>query len=636
MLKKLNLKNADEYDYHVATLYAVDAVIRYLDGEEICHRIGNEQGDIDEWDDVVLHGAGGIATHCQIKRQMTDFCNLGLTRSTKRITKQTKSPGELQDLSPLDSAFEKLATYFANPSATRGAEKLFRLAIPYPSIKIKNDLTVVQLIAVCSEWRKAGATLAGFSSANGPTANVREWLSSWCNFGDDAAMFACLRALEIKCHGDEDRLNSDCRNILVAWYACLPAVELKIRDFIKANASSAQSITPRMIACHVDTYIRPERRAWARYFMGDSSNWEISGTLSGNGSDIELPKEVVDRLWQPAPNRNYELQFAHECDAASSGSLNATLMRLALHVAQGVGVVAAQVAGWQAIVAQTVRMTLGGSNTECSELRWTNWAVAPSPSDHRKIETNRDVEDESSQLTEQMNFVTWHLVKKKVNTIISASIPGEVRDAVEHLWHTWRKEIDGDRSLQLTLMADMLHAKVEGESNLGMLRAGPRTVHLLADALVMLLHLAVGHDHATPTWNAFGSSVSVRTVALQWWAGPHQLPGQVRRFFDFDPGGDREMFLGKETARLLVLPQAAMPESVVRNKSLAEGKSDGDRMGDARMPRTVVTRSIAFQQAIEKNTLASLKRYVNKVLQSRQAQRTEHSKVLTTGQIHGS
>ncbi|MRT24900.1 hypothetical protein GJV14_13210 [Enterobacteriaceae bacterium RIT697] len=83
MQKKLRLKQADEYDYRVATLYAAQAVIAYLEGSEQCQRIGNEQGDVDEWDDIVLHGAKGTMVHCQVKRQTTDFSNDEPTRGLK-------------------------------------------------------------------------------------------------------------------------------------------------------------------------------------------------------------------------------------------------------------------------------------------------------------------------------------------------------------------------------------------------------------------------------------------------------------------------------------------------------------------------------------------------------------------------
>ena len=85
MQKKLRLKQADDYDYRVATLYAVKAVTAYMDGMEQCQRIGNEQGDIDEWDDIVLHGAANVTIHCQVKRQMSNFSNDDPIRDRKSV-----------------------------------------------------------------------------------------------------------------------------------------------------------------------------------------------------------------------------------------------------------------------------------------------------------------------------------------------------------------------------------------------------------------------------------------------------------------------------------------------------------------------------------------------------------------------
>lgn len=631
MQKKLSLKQADDYDYRVATLYAAKAVVAYMDSTEQCQRIGNEQGDVDEWDDVVLHREKGATIHCQVKRQTTDFSSQELTRGLK---KNGPKRGEKQDLSALDSAFEKLAKYFAKPASARGGAKQFRLAIPNANIQIKKGLTIVHLRTVCAEWSKAGASVEAFSKAGSPTEKVRIWLSSWCDFVSEEAMFECLRAMEICEHGDENRLDEDCRDSLAGWYSSPDDVRREVRDFLVKNASSVQSITPRMIACQIDRYVLPQRRAWARYNMANSLDWEVSGTLSGHGTDIEFPETVVDRLWEPAEDRSYELQFGHKCNIAPCNPLQFSLMRLALHVAQGVAVSASGVAGWHAMVAQTVRNTLGHSEDELAALRWGTWHEAPTPADHRRLRTSAHVDREASQLDARMSALTWKQVKKRVSAKILQSQRSEVRDAIEALWSDWQDDIDADPSLQQELMAEMLHAKSEGGLTIGALRSGPRTAGLIADALVMLLHLVVASDATDRSWRSFGGDVSVRTVALLYWAGPGQQVEHVRRFFDDDEKSDRAEFLGKETARVLVLPQARLSVSAVYGKTLADGKDGGDSIAEPRTPTSIVTRSHEYQDAIGQKTIASLRDFLAKVLQGRDAQRTQHINSLTMGTSH--
>lgn len=628
MQKKLRLKQADEYDYRVATLYAIKAVVAYMDGAAHCDRIGNEQGDIAEWDDVVLHSEHSATIHCQVKRQTTDFCTNKPVRANKS---NGKNLHELQDLSALDSAFSQLGKHFSKTMEERGGEKRFRLAIPHPNIQIKKELTVVHLSEVVRECAKHGATWQTLAQAQGAAAKVREWLSSWCSFPSEAAMFDCLRALEIVDHGDEARLDDDGRALLAHWYAATDEVWRAIRDFIVANASADHSITPRMIACHIERYMRPERRAWARYHKTDALNWEVAGTLSGHGTEIEPPAQVVERLWAPSPGRSYELHFSHRANLEASDRLQFSLLRLALHVASGVQVIAVGADGWHATVAHIVRKTLGASETELAAQAWTDWTVTPMPLDRRRLRQTSVLAEESSRLEASMSALTWKEIRAHVGTRVADAEPGPLRDAVEALWIDWMDEIDGDGEHQRGLAAEMLHANSEGSLTLGALRAGPRTATLVADALVMLLHLAVGSDANDRSWRAFGADVPVRTVAMLFWAGPHQEAGRVRRFFDHDKPAERGEFLGKETARLLVLPQSTLSPSAIHGRSLAAGRDGGDGLADARTPRAIVTRSFEYEAALEQNTVESLQAFLQSVLQERQSLRAEHISALTQG-----
>lgn len=631
MQKKLALKKADEYDYRVATLYAVKAVIAYMDGFEKCQRIGNEQGDVEEWDDIVLHGVENSAIHCQVKRQTTNFSNDDPIRGVKT---SGKNRGEPKDLSALDSAFEKLAQYFEKPVSERGTSKKFRLAVPGANIQIKKKLTLINLHSVCTEWRKAGANVNSFSNAGVPTETVRNWLTSWCGFTTADSMFECLRAVEIIELGAEDRLDEDCRESLAVWYSSPEIVRLEVRDFLVQNASSEQSITPRMIASHIDRYVRSEKRAWARYSMPDPLNWEISGTLSGHGIDVEFPYAVVNRLWKPIENRNYELQFGHRCGVIHSSSLQLALVRLALHVEHGTTVSAYGAEGWNSMVAQYVRMTLGNSDEDLSNLRWSNGVSIPVTADHRKLHTTSLVEQEALELNSHMNAITWDRVKYRVNSKLAQGHPNEVRDVVESIWCEWKCEIDADPDLQQKLVAGMLYAKCEGNRSIGSLRSGLRTVRLIADAVEMLLHLAVAYEATGRSWGCFSDGDAVRTVALMYWAGPDQQIEYLRRFFDDDGVAERAEFLGKETAQVLVLPQARSSVSAIFGRTLADGSNGGDSFAESRKPTCVLTQSQEYQDMLRQKTIASLKDFFSKTLQGREEQRTQHINNLTAEDTH--
>ncbi|MRT24899.1 hypothetical protein GJV14_13205 [Enterobacteriaceae bacterium RIT697] len=481
---------------------------------------------------------------------------------------------------------------------------------------------------------KAGAIVDTLAKLGSNYEKVREWLSTWCEFPTDDSIFECLRNLEILEHGDESRLDSDIRDKLNVWYSTPDHVGLMIRDFIAKNASSDQSITPRMIASHVDQFILPQKRGFARYNMANPLNWEISGTLTGHQDDIESPRIVVNRLWNPVQNRSYELQIGYKCNGAYSSSLQLSLMRLALHVAQGTAVSAVGSDGWYATVTQTVRKTLGNSEDDLDAIRWIDSGATPSLSDHRKLHTSKLINDEALNLSEQMDTLTWEQVKFRVSAKIAVNQPNEVRDAVETIWHDWQNEIDKDPVLQHELLTDMLYAKSEGNRNIGVLRSGLRTARLIAEAMHMLLHLAVASGTTDHSWRGFRNDYSVRTVALHCWAGPNQYLDEVRRFFDDDDHAQRAEFLGKETARLLVLPQARSSESAIYGKSLADGREGGDNLAEPRAPTSILTQSQEYKYVLRQETISSLRDFFSKIIQGREAQRTNHINMLIAEDPH--
>ncbi|WP_305838876.1 hypothetical protein [Photobacterium leiognathi] len=179
MLKKLKLIKADKYAESVTTYHTIRAVIAHLEGREHCKRIGNEQGDVPEWDDIVLHDLNGRTIYCQVKRQMTNFCTI---KHDDNIITRGKNKGKNQPLSPLDKAFHSLAGIF-NTVTKEVLDKTFYLSTPFPQISVKNGISLVNLKDVCNEWQKKGATLQDFISTKDKYTNlVKLWLKTWCNF----------------------------------------------------------------------------------------------------------------------------------------------------------------------------------------------------------------------------------------------------------------------------------------------------------------------------------------------------------------------------------------------------------------------------------------------------------------------
>ncbi|HCH2609573.1 TPA: hypothetical protein NKS41_000084 [Vibrio parahaemolyticus] len=630
MLKKLKLIRADKYAESVTTYYAARAVIAHLEGREHCKRIGNEQGDVPEWDDIVLHDLNGRTIYCQVKRQMTDFCT---KKHDDNIITRSVNKGKFQPLSPLDKAFRSLADIF-NTATKEVIDKTFYLSTPFPQISVKDCISLVNLKDVCNEWQKKGATLQDFTSTEDKhTKLVKLWLKTWCNFHNDTAMFYCLRCVEVHNLGDEDNIHEQCNTSLSNWYQDSDKVRTLITQFLVDNASENHSLTPRLIANHIQEHIKTERQKWVRYEKHGPSDWSISGILSNDVSTVEPANAVVETLWDDNANRNFELQLHRHPNVTRNCSLDLSLIRLALHAPRSVSLRHNEASSWKDNISSEINFSIGSSKDELKKLNVLDYKLNWYTSYSRSLSKRQEISEENSSLHRSMDCITWMKIKDAVDDIIASMNEGEVQDAAEDIWCNWKKTIDLDLEVQSEAMYDMLFAIVENNQQIGQLRTGLNTVNIMSEAFETLLLIAIGLGANSVNWTDFKNKFSLRVIALAVWCGaqPKGSRNRTKSFFTGDSLDVRREFLGKETSKILVLPQASSSPTEILACTLASDPSSGDSMADARTPNAVITRSMAFIDAVEENTIESLKAYVNSVINKRKEQRDEHVQLLTTG-----
>ncbi|MEZ8483143.1 ABC-three component system protein [Vibrio splendidus] len=627
MLNKLNLIRADKYAELVTTYYTARAVIAHLDGIEHCKRIGNEQGDVSEWDDIVLHDLNGKTIYCQVKRQISDFCDK--SHDSKAMIRDTTRE---YNLSPLDSAFNCLANIF-NDTSQNALDKKFHLVTPFPQILVKKNLNLADLNDVLHEWKKPGARLEDFIGTKDKKANsVKVWLKTWCNFKSDEAILNCLKCFEIHNLGYEDKIEDLCSTTLSSWYQDADLVRDNITKLLVQNASVNHSLTPRMVANHIRDFIKKERPPWVCYEKQGSSQWNISGTLSNDISHIEPALSVVNTLWDDNANRSFELRLHNYPYTPKPCSLDLSLIRLALHAPSSVTLSHNEAFAWKANLSSEINGSLGAIKGDLRKLKVFD-NTRQRCIDSRHLSKGKEVREEKTSLHESMDSITWNRVKDTVDEIIDDMAEGEVQDAAEDIWSSWKVIIDSDLKIQSEAMYDMLHAIVENNQQVGQLRTGLNTVSILSEAFETLLLIAIGLGADSISWIEFKSKFSLRVIALSVWCGaqPKGNRNRARNFFTDDSMEERRTLLGKETSKILVLPQAYSSPSEILGCSLAGDSNSGDSMADARTPNTVITRSMAFNNAVEDNTIKSLKVYVDSVINKRNEQREEHVQLLTTG-----
>ncbi|WP_038879192.1 ABC-three component system protein [Vibrio jasicida] len=625
MEKKINLKKADEYEYRVAALHAIKALDKYLEGEPHCQRIGSEQGDIPEWDDIVLYGEQTSCTHYQVKRQTQDFCKRKLTRGTFTNQKNDNKP-TLQEQSVLDKAFESLGNYFSDP-AKKPFDKTFTLIIPNAGVLVKKDLYISQIREVLTSCHKAGSTLESFEKEKGSAEKLREWLKSWCNFKNNETIYNCLSRLTIEIEDCNEELDRKCTDILSRWYNDEGTVFEKIRCFLVKNASSTQTITPRMLANHVDSFFKPQADTWAYYEKSNMRKWAIAGTLSGHLEQVEPAKIVVDKLWGPLKGR-YELQLS-EYNTGESCNLSLSLARLAIHAKNSVSIAHNNPAGWTAYITSKLLKTFGTSDCDVDKQLAIEKRKKSQVTDHRELSSSSKIKEESKELSNSMDQKTWELVQQKVNSLIVNMEPGDVQDAVEEMWNAWEIDLQSNTGLQSNVLSGMLYATSEGDITLGTLRAGPVTVSLIGEALHFLLLIAVGLEDKPIEITAFEEKYSVKTIALAFWSGPATKVTTPRQFFLRETQEERAQLLGQETSKLLLLPQTSAPKSYIERASLAYCKGAGENIAVSRTPNTVITRTHDLQDIIESNDIESLRNFIQQEINFRDEQREKQIKDLT-------
>lgn len=461
MLNKLNLVRADKYAELVTTYYTVRAVIAHLDGSEHCKRIGNEQGDVPEWDDIVLHDLSGKTIYCQVKRQITDFCS-----KSHESKAMVRDPNKEYAPSPLDSAFSCLAHIFNN-TTQEALDKRFHLITPFPQILVKKNLSLANLNDVLIEWKKPGARLDDFMSTEDKQAkSVKTWLKTWCDFKSDAAILNCLKCVEIHNVGYEEKIEELCDTALSNWYQNADLVREKITQFLVRNASVNHSLTPRLVANHIREYIKKERPSWVFYEKQGPSKWNISGTLSYDTSDIEPAFSVVNALWDENANHSFELRLHHHNYPTKPCSLDLSLIRLALHAPRSVSLCHNEASAWKTNLYSEINGSLGSGKDDLRKLKVLD-NKHPRYTDSRHLSKGKEVREEKTSLHESMDSITWHRVKDTVDEIIDDMHEGEVQDAAEDIWSNWKVTIDSELKIQSEVMHDMLYAIVEKIIKLG-------------------------------------------------------------------------------------------------------------------------------------------------------------------------
>lgn len=618
MLKKLHLDRTLTYERAIATVYMAKMVVGYLEGTAHSRCLGCEQGDIPNWDDLVLVNHDGVFEHVQVKRQETDFD--GAYSTTRGMISKGPRIGNPQDLSELDKAMVSLATWFRPDSIGNvNSGHRFTLGIPHGNVLVKKGLEIRHFQALCGTCQNPTITVAGLESlavGDPTTGRLYEWLTSWCEFAGWSHILSTLQALTILTWGTEPDLNAVAEDKLATHFHLPSTVRAAISHFIDDNATFAGATTPRtlLILNGIKDSLKPSRTTWTQYRRnGTGMTWAIAGTHGNTDTGIELPSSVVSALWSESGLQR-TLRVAAPWLGVSLPLLPNSLARLALHLPPPAQALFDGVDAWRIGVSSSIGGTVGSDHRDLVRLPWVNETRHLNPSDIRPVSSTAEQREEAERLSLAMDLKTWEMVSLSVRSKIENIPDPGLQAGVELSWAQCLADLTADSQKRSQFLKKMLHAAAEGENIIAQLRIGPLTVELLAEGLILHLIVAVALGGTSTTWDSLDHGRTMRTLALNHWAGP---AGRRTQPCPIDEDGIS--LLGKENADVVILSGCQGPPGEIEEESLAADASLCDNFAMPRSPKLLVTNCLTLRRMIRSGTLPIIRQYLNDEIQRREA-----------------
>lgn len=511
-LQKLRLNRADAYQAKVAASLLCEMLA--------CHVLGNphprgyrylgaEQG-LPGWDDFVVELDGGARIYHQVKRQERSFC----TRVEQR---PRDTNGDLVPLSALDQVFADVGRVSGSFKQTD------RLSLDLLSslVRVKRSLYANDLRDLALECVKPGVVAARLQDLTQEQRfqDLFTWLTTWCDFRDWDHIHAVFSKLNVSTLEDETQLKARAVSHLGPGWSEPDALFEDIVQYVQGETSYAGALDASILWRRFHGRLLPSHPRWTRYTQAQlSAPWLVNGIQHVATDEVEPAISVVSQSWDTSCisqldiGVNPPLQLARE-------RLPLALSRLTLHLPQSSSARAVQAGAWQNSMVAAVGHTLGLTTTK----PLTNVPVLAAMSmpflpGARPCASVPEGDVEAEALQQAMDRDTWDRLREAVEGHLRAGVADDaLRTELRTSWTTWVGSMnDGAKR---DLMMGMMRAESEGEQVQARLRVGPRTVELMAEAVVLRLVVQAAAAREG-TWDCLNGDLPVRTLALETWAGP--------------------------------------------------------------------------------------------------------------------
>lgn len=622
MIRRFRLEQKSRFEKLVIAQRLSDMLDKFLSGRPAPLLIGAEQGDIGEWDDVVIHHKDGNREHLQIKRQSTPFCEKHIDKAdyiTSFTTRRRRGKGKGKDVEPassaeeangtleaattkydsdfdseLDKAMKSLAVWSKTVQAEKPPKRAFTLTLVGLEVNIKGKskdiIRASHLHEFCNLCKKDGLDLNALTERDDkPTQNVYKWLTSWCGFSDWHHVQQAMRLLTINCIGNEETLETRACESLGRHFIDAESTLSLLVEYISDSTTDVNVVSCHAAVRHLRAMLRPDVETWTQYQIANPSRlgWIVAGTHNLSGMSIEpqvnAASEVVNHHWgTTTQNRKLRLYANYTPTAA----LPSAILRLALHLKNGGHGMLLGESTWRQGAKNEIGYTFGIGDRDLDDLPWLENPEALDCAQMRKLSPPLETRDESAALHEAMNNLVWEQLQDHVARKLESITEQSLLSAMDSKWQIWATGLTADPQARELLFKQLMYPETEGLDATQALRIGPRTMELLESAIIMLLLVCVGIGNDDANWHFIPEIGDVLSIALRHWSG---VAGDTKRA---RPLQDDALIsvLGPSPASVVIFSGVNDSPTSLLEYGMADDFDASNSMAAERQPHLLVTR----------------------------------------------
>jgi len=613
MLAKLRLNQTDMYEKLVGANVVSKMLVSFVEGKVHPTAIGAEQGGIEHWDDFVIQETKKSKKHIQIKRQTGNFCSDN-DKCERNTIKRQSGNTELRDLSELDKAIKSLGIWVKTKKDIDDFKRSFLIVVYEGGAEIKKDFKIRDLVNILqTHFRSDTSTPEGIKSlceSDSNMKNCESWLRTWCDIKDFNQIVELFKVLSIEYGNTESKLASETKDILRRVFidSKVDEVHSTILEYIFENSTYTGAIIPRRLLCTLKDNLRKDIKGWTKFQFNDLK-WNVSGTLDlENCSDFERPSAIVPAMWNKDNSRL--LKIDGEC--LDDCHVSKVLMQISLHPQGPFDVFCTDKSSWMNSIKTKTGGTLGISNNDLDDLRLLDELETCTQSEQKVLSNISEQCAFANEMQEKMYLITLESVNKKLVDKFRKMKSHNLCSLVEKRWSEWNKILNGDIEKIKKLFNNILYPQAEGESILGEVRVGPRTVELIKEAIFFLLVTSVClSDSEDSTWESVKNTLHLSAIGLAFWSGPASGKKEV---IEIDDEIGIGQLLENEAGQIVILNQSKNFSSQIYNDSIFGNITNNVLLAQPKYPKILITNDRDFKRKIDQGDVDELREFLQSKL----------------------